>query len=388
MRVKARIPVRIEGIDKTLWTENVSEGGCLITDIPPEEVEKLKENDLITATFEFPSGKKLRLTGKVRHKSESKIGIEFEDHFKGLLIAGLSVKNTVKEISQFAEEVAGLQKERLKKISQKFSYVFSGIKTLFIIFFMVSIFYSAIQHKTLQYERQRAIRKIEEKRHTKVITLIHRQEVVNFLGIPIRQYIRIEDAEAVLRAIRKIPDNKPIDLILHTPGGILLPAYQIARALKEHKGTVTVFVPHYAMSGGTLIALAADKIVMDKNAVLGPVDPQLMMGEASVPAVSILKIPEYKDWKEISDDTIVLVDQADKAIEQVKEMVKVLLKGKDSRTVNKIIKRLVTGITTHDFPLFYEDVKKLGLPVSTDMPQCVYDLMNLFNPGSRAVLQH
>jgi len=38
---------------------------------------------------------------------------------------------------------------------------------------------------------------------------------------------------------------------------------------------VTVFVPHYAMSGGTLIALTADEIVMDPNAVLGPVDPQI-----------------------------------------------------------------------------------------------------------------
>jgi ClpP class serine protease len=48
----------------------------------------------------------------------------------------------------------------------------------------------------------------------------------------------------------------------------MLAALQIARALHDYKGKVTAFVPHYAMSGGTLIALAADEIVMSKNSVL------------------------------------------------------------------------------------------------------------------------
>ena len=34
-----------------------------------------------------------------------------------------------------------------------------------------------------------------------------------------------------------------------TPGGLVLAATQIARAIQGHKGKVTVFVPHYAMSG-------------------------------------------------------------------------------------------------------------------------------------------
>ncbi len=47
-------------------------------------------------------------------------------------------------------------------------------------------------------------------------------------------------------------------LIVPTPGGLVLAAEQIAKALAERKGKVTVFIPHYAMSGGTLIPLAAD----------------------------------------------------------------------------------------------------------------------------------
>ena len=72
--------------------------------------------------------------------------------------------------------------------------------------------------------------------------------------------------------------------MLHTPGGLVLAALQIAKAIREHKAKVTAFVPHYAMSGGTLIALAADEIVMCKHSVLGPSDPQL--GQS--PAVSLI----------------------------------------------------------------------------------------------------
>ena len=102
----------------------------------------------------------------------------------------------------------------------------------------------------------------------------------------------------------------PIDLILHTPGGLVLAALQIAQAIKKHKGKVTAFVPHYAMSGGTLISLAADEIVMSEHAVLGPVDPQL----GKFPAASILKVLGKKPLKDIEDETLIMADQAEKAI--------------------------------------------------------------------------
>ncbi|MCH1927516.1 enoyl-CoA hydratase-related protein, partial [Shewanella sp. C31] len=99
-------------------------------------------------------------------------------------------------------------------------------------------------------------------------------------------------------------------------------AEQIAEALLRHPAPVTVFVPHYAMSGGTLIALAADEIVMDENAVLGPVDPQL----GQYPAASILKVLERKPLSEIDAQTLILADVAEKALRQVKATVKNLLK--------------------------------------------------------------
>ena len=92
-------------------------------------------------------------------------------------------------------------------------------------------------------------------------------------------------------------------------------------AMIMEEAPVTVFIPHYSMSGGTLIALAADEIVLDSNAVLGPIDPQL--GE--YPAISILSVLDKKDINEIDDRTLILADVARKAVKQVNDVVKKVL---------------------------------------------------------------
>ena len=154
------------------------------------------------------------------------------------------------------------------------------------ILFLLSAFMPLVQARLLEMARLRFLRRLERQRHSRVITLIHRQESRSILGIPVARYIEIDDSEQVLRAIRLTPRDMPIDLILHTPGGLVLATEQIANALKNHQAKVTVLIPHYAMSGGTLLALAADEILMDENAVIGPVDPQV--GE--YPAASVLRV--------------------------------------------------------------------------------------------------
>ncbi len=228
----------------------------------------------------------------------------------------------------------------------------------------------------LSKAREALIRRLEEKRGSRVITLIHRQESLGFFGIPIFRYISIEDSEQVLRAIRMTPPEMPIDLIVHTPGGLALASTQIANALVRHKGPVRVIVPHYAMSGGTLLALSADEITMDPNAVLGPVDPQI----GQMPAASILNVLEQKDIKDIEDQTLIMADIAQKAIDQMKSYLLWLLtqNGMEQEKAERIAQELATGKYTHDYPLTVEYLKELGLNVSTDVPEEVYALMELF----------
>ncbi len=254
--------------------------------------------------------------------------------------------------------------------------------SLFWLLFMLSAIQPVLQQRWLEAARQRVIKQLEKKRGSRVITMLHRQETMSFLGIPISRFIDIEDSEQVLRAIRLTPPDMPIDFILHTPGGLVLAAEQIAEALVRHPGKVTVFVPHYAMSGGTLIALAADEIVMDENAVLGPVDPQL----GQFPAASIVKVLETKDPNEIDDQTLILADVAKKALQQVWNTVYGIVtgRGESEELARKLADTLSTGVWTHDYPISVQEARELGLKVSTEMPREVYQLMALYpQPGQR-----
>ncbi|MDQ7039105.1 MAG: ATP-dependent Clp protease proteolytic subunit [Aquificota bacterium] len=254
-----------------------------------------------------------------------------------------------------------------------FSYMFNLLWFLLIFFIVINPWFRKM---ALQRARESAIRRIEEKRRSRVITMIHRQEAMGFLGIPIFRFINIEDSERVLRAIRMTPDDMPIDFIIHTPGGLALAATQIANALAKHKAPVRVIIPHYAMSGGTLIALAADEIIMDENAVLGPVDPQI----GQMPAASILKVLEKKDLKDVDDRTLILADVSEKAIRQMKDYLIWLLttKGMEREKAERIAEELATGRFTHDYPLTVDYLRELGLNVKTEVPQEVYDLMDLY----------
>lgn len=229
--------------------------------------------------------------------------------------------------------------------------------------------------------RSDALARFEQERKTRVIALIHRQDQVSFFGVPVARYIDIEDSEAVLRAIRLTPVDQPIDLVLHTPGGLVLAAEQIAKALVERKAKVTVFVPHYAMSGGTLIALAADEIVMDANAVLGQVDPQI----GGMPAAALVRAVEVKTPERVNDETLMLADMAQKARVQVATFVAQLLtKHMPEEKAIKVATALSEGRWTHDFPITPEMARQLGLRISTEVPRAVYELMDLYPQGGSA----
>ncbi|MBD3883932.1 ATP-dependent Clp protease proteolytic subunit [Phormidium tenue FACHB-886] len=245
---------------------------------------------------------------------------------------------------------------------------------------LISSIQPVIQKRIVEGRRVAMIRAFEQRRQGRAILLIHRQESISLLGIPLSRYISIEDSEQVLRAIRLTPPDVPINIILHTPGGLVLATEQIAKALVRHKAKVTVFVPHYAMSGGTMLAMAADEIVMDENAVLGPVDPQL----GSMPAASVLKVVEEKPISEIDDQTLITADIARKAIQQVQKFVRSILEDNVPQqkiapeNVDRIIEALTTGVVTHDYPVSVEEAKALGLPVTAGLPREIYDLMELY----------
>jgi ClpP class serine protease len=221
--------------------------------------------------------------------------------------------------------------------------------------------------------RRRALAKLSRDRDATVITLIHRQETISLLGVPLMRHIDIDDAESVLRAIRETPPGRPIEIVLHTPGGLVLAARQIAAALADHDSKVTAVVPHYAMSGGTMIALAADEILIDTHAALGPIDPQL----GQYPAASLVAVAEMPGQHK--DETLLLADVGRKALYQVEVFARELLeRNMEPVKAREVARILSTGLWTHDHPLLPPELESLGLPIKIGVPEEERALLELY----------
>lgn len=247
--------------------------------------------------------------------------------------------------------------------------------TLIFLFFVFMTLQPLLTGRWYSLQRGQAIRAIEKAHGTHVITMIHRQEKRNLFGLAASRQIDLEDAQTIIAAIKETPPNVPIDLVLHTPGGIVLAAMQIARAVEAHPAKVTVYVPIYAMSGGTLIALAADEIVLGEFSVLGPIDPQIL----GLPAASIVRARDAKPVEQVFDLTLVLADVSEKALAQVKRgAVELLTPRMEQAAAEALAEKLAGGHWTHDYALTAAEAAEIGLPVKVGMPLEIMSLMKLY----------
>lgn len=249
---------------------------------------------------------------------------------------------------------------------------FSTLIFLFLVFMTLQ---PLLTGRWYSHQRGQAIRAIEQAHGTRVITMIHRQEKRSLFGIAASRHIDLEDAQTIIAAIKETPPNVPIDLVLHTPGGIVLAAMQIARAVEAHPAKVTVYVPIYAMSGGTLIALAADEIALGEFSVLGPIDPQIL----GLPAASIVRARNSKPVEQVFDLTLVLADVSEKALAQVKRgAVELLTPRMEQAAAESLAEKLAGGHWTHDYALTATEAAAIGLPVKVGMPLEIMNLMKLY----------
>jgi len=165
--------------------------------------------------------------------------------------------------------------------------------------------------------------------------------------------ISIEDAARITAQLTQLRGSPRVMVLIHTLGGSLPPVVQIARAIQRH-GNVDVFVPFHALSGGTLVGLAAKRLLMWPHATLGPVDPQIGHFSAS----SLRAIVKAKPVESIDDVTLGLAHEAEKALEQVTALTREFV-GDRPETV----RRLVAGRTPHSYPITYEEAKLIGVQV-------------------------
>jgi ClpP class serine protease len=236
------------------------------------------------------------------------------------------------------------------------------------------------QGRLLQLRRTGSLERFARARSSRAVTLIARRETFRFFGLPLLRRDELDAPEAVLRQIARTPALTPIDLILHAGAGQRLAAEQLAHALIRHPARVTVFIPHYAIGEALLIALAADELVLDPNAVLGP----LMPYAGPYPAVSVLTAVRDKGPAQVDDHTLILADQARKARAQVQTLIAELLTARNPEMENipDLAAQLSGDGWTPHYPILVEEARRLGLRVSDEFPPELYALLDLYDTAS------
>ncbi len=221
------------------------------------------------------------------------------------------------------------------------------------------------------------IAKMEQARGSRVVCIIHQAGMES-------SSVDTITAEDVLTALQSTPSDKPLDIILHTPGGYSYQAHQIALAVKAHTSRKTVFVPYFAMSGGTIISLAADEIVLAPHAVLGPIDAQFPVFHLRrmMPSRAVLDLMAAKPGSRIHDELVELGIECKRSVPQDHKGAVELMKGTYSpAAADRIVHTLNDGSLTHGFPVTVSHARKLGLNVSENIPQEAIDIVRAYRRG-------
>ena len=165
--------------------------------------------------------------------------------------------------------------------------------------------------------------------------------------------INDEDKTGFMTVLHELEHEKGLDLILHTPGGQTGATESLVDYLRAVYGTdIRAFVPHLAMSGGTVIACGCKEIYMGKHSSLGPIDPQI----DGKPAHGVLEDfnRAYQEIKVDPDKILVwqsilskyepaLIDRCEKSIQMVEDMVGYWLRTGMFKDDDEIITTLDDG---------------------------------------------
>lgn len=190
--------------------------------------------------------------------------------------------------------------------------------------------------------------------------------------------------------IKKLKENsktdKPIYLIIHSTGGSVVESDIIINAIMRHNNPIYTFVPAYAESAATLIALTGQQIFMDSYSYMTPTDTQLHVQFdnndkvfGSKVLMDYLNIILRKNVK--IQDPIFVLDALDAKMyhkDNIETLKKIMFRKNISRTnINKIIDILGSGNLPHHYPIGPDDLQKLGIPIE-NYPEDVAKISKLY----------
>jgi hypothetical protein len=239
----------------------------------------------------------------------------------------------------------------------------------------------------LDFKKRRSLyKKIEKARDARVLSLITSERP------NIETHIAADCIDPFVDFLDRIGPTKRISLLLHTNGGDPLTAWRLTNLVRTFADEFEVLIPSRALSAGTLIAIGADKIVMSKQAALGPIDPSVNLplnptvnigGQTKLVPVSVEAVRGYLDAareelgiKGEAQLTSVLVDLASRihplvigqifrSRAQIRYLADKLLQRQvsDAEKKNSIVAFLCSDSGSHDYTINRREAADMGLNV-------------------------
>ena len=229
-----------------------------------------------------------------------------------------------------------------------------------------------------------------EKNNGKVFFIVNRKcrckkkfnNKVKCLKCRINNIINIESFNDWMKMLSCLKNYKNINLIIHSKGGDSNASDGCSKVLKNYQGNINVFIPEYAFSAGTVVALTGNNIFMNWYSFMGPVDAQMeydFENEFSG-SFSTKYIKGLKDQKGCDGDKEYLQSSLAEAYHKEAEEYLRLIIG-DNQNVEQIVEKMLNTKYSHEYNFTKKELIDLQLPVKNcDVPS---DIMQLFN-----MLQH
>ena len=235
-------------------------------------------------------------------------------------------------------------------------------------------------------KRKQLYRKIEKDRKSKVLAFVTSDRK------GMETLIAQDCIEPFVNLLELIGPTDRISLILHTDGGQTLAAWRLVNLIRMYCEELEVIIPFKALSAGTLISIGADRIVMTKQAAIGPIDPSVnnplnprteIAGQTRQVPVSVESVRGYLD---VAREELQISDQKDlrsvllnltnyihplvlgeifRSQTQIRYLAKKLLplQVEDEDKIESIINFLCADSGSHDYTINRREAADLGLRI-------------------------
>lgn len=245
--------------------------------------------------------------------------------------------------------------------------------------------------RQLEQLRKERIKKLQQQRESKLVAYYS-------LG-----GLTASDAEHFYEVLATAGNIDNLDLLLVSPGGLSDPAFKMGRLCQDcARGRFSVLIPYYAKSAATMLALAADEIVMGTASELGPIDPQVQRSNEQdlVPAHALRDSLQYLEdrissdpnlaslyWPLIQSMDLMSLGHYDREIEGAEQYAEHLLGQRmfkdDNDHAKQVAERLARGYKRHNYVIDREEARsELGLKIVDATPDewdLIWQLHNLYD---------